>query len=157
MSLFCKKADIPVGKMDMGNTSFTTTLVHGNNASLMLAERPGKYHSRPHSHDCEQLNLLMKGQLHVFMQDNHFLLNPGDVLRLPANVIHWAWNKSEEPCVLLEVHSPGLQSDPILQDLALGLFDTSEQINLLGTPNNQFVDPASVDIEKSESLKSIGG
>ena len=82
----------------MGTGSFTTSLVHGTSASLMVARRPGGYHSRPHTHACEQLNLLQCGELHVFCDERAFRLLPGDVLRIPAGAVHWSWNRTEEPC-----------------------------------------------------------
>jgi mannose-6-phosphate isomerase-like protein (cupin superfamily) len=126
MSLFRRAADIPVGTVDMGTTAFTTTLVHGNEASLMVAERPAGYHSRPHTHDCEQLNLLQAGELHVYVGERAYLLQPGDVLRIPAAAVHWSWNRADVPCVLIEVHAPGLQGDPDIAPIAVGLFDAGE-------------------------------
>ncbi|WCB96494.1 hypothetical protein DSM104299_05253 [Baekduia alba] len=126
MSLYRSAAELPVGTVDMGTTAFTTTLVHGHEASLMVAERPGGYHSRPHTHDCEQLNLLQSGELHVYCDERAYLLHPGDVLRIPAGAIHWSWNRADEPCVLIEVHAPGLQGDPGIAPIAVALFDEAE-------------------------------
>jgi mannose-6-phosphate isomerase-like protein (cupin superfamily) len=126
LSLFRSAAEMPVGTVDMGTSAFTTTLVHGTAASLMLAERPAGYHSQPHRHDCEQLNLLQFGELHVYCDERAYLLQPGDVMRIPAGAVHWSWNRTDEPCVLVEVHAPGLQGDPEIAPIAVGLFDEAE-------------------------------
>ncbi|HEY3472306.1 MAG TPA: cupin domain-containing protein [Amycolatopsis sp.] len=124
---------------DMGDTSFSTQAVYGNSASLMFATRPPGYHSKPHRHDCEQLNLLRAGAVWVFIEDRAFHLKAGDFLRIPAGAVHWAWNKSDAPCEMVEVHSPGLQADPTIREFAVGLFDERETPALAGTPVTEFV------------------
>jgi mannose-6-phosphate isomerase-like protein (cupin superfamily) len=123
----------------MGTTSFHTKAVYGNAASLMIATRPPGYHSAPHVHDCEQLNWLRSGEVWVFVTDRAFHLRMGDFLRVPAGVVHWAWNKSAEPCTMVEVHSPGLQADSTLAEHAVALFDDEETPALAGTPRTTFV------------------
>jgi mannose-6-phosphate isomerase-like protein (cupin superfamily) len=123
----------------MGNTSFTTTAVYGNSSSIMVAERPGGYHSRPHVHHCEQLNILQSGELWVFVDDQAYHLRPGDYMRIPAGRIHWSWNKSDASCVLLEVHAPGLHADPLVSGFAVGLFEDGETPDFTGSPVNEFL------------------
>lgn len=135
----------------MGTTSFKTKAVYGNSASLMIATRPAGYHSRPHRHACEQLNLLRAGEVWVFIEERAFLLKAGDFLRIPAGAVHWAWNKSGAPCEMVEVHSPGLQHDPTVSEFAVGLFDEQETPEPQGTPVNELLpadagfDPAVVE------------
>jgi mannose-6-phosphate isomerase-like protein (cupin superfamily) len=124
---------------DMGNTSFTTKAVYGNASSLMVATRPPGYHSRPHFHDCEQLNLLQEGELWVFIEDRAVHLRAGDFLRIPEGKLHWSWNKGDKPCVLIEVHPPGLHADPLIAEFAVGLHDPDETPSFLGSPVNRFL------------------
>src|SRR4051812_48980265 len=142
MSLFHRGEDLPVGRVDMGGTAFTTRVVHGHRASLMVAERPAGYHSRPHSHDCEQLNLLQSGALHVYCDERAYVLTAGDVLRIPAGAVHWSWNRADEPCVLIEVHAPGLHRDPAIAPLAVGLFGPGEDAAGAGPANEDVALPA---------------
>lgn len=132
----------------MGNTVFSTKAVYGNASSLMVATRPPGYHSRPHVHDSEQLNLLQSGRLWVMIEETAVLLKAGDFLRIPANARHWSWNRFDEPCVLVEVHTPGLQDDPLIKSFALGLFDEEEPRAYLGSPVNQFL-PHDTDFDPS--------
>ncbi|WP_395105072.1 cupin domain-containing protein [Actinomadura sp. SCN-SB] len=125
--------------VDMGNTTFSTKAVYGNNSSLMVATRPAGYHSKPHFHDCEQLNLLQEGELWVFIEDRAFHLKAGDFLRIPEGKIHWSWNKSGKPCVLIEVHTPGLHADPLVSGFAVALHDEGETPRYLGSPSNRFL------------------
>lgn len=138
----------------VGGTTFTTTAVHGNASSLMLATRPDGYHSDPHWHECEQINLLQSGTLWIFVEDRAFLLRPGDVLRIPARAVHWAWNRSGSPCTLLEVHSPGMQYDPTVSAFAIGLYDEGEVPRPAGTPVNEFL-PEDSAFDRSVAEKQV--
>ncbi|MFI1568989.1 cupin domain-containing protein [Streptomyces sp. NPDC020490] len=143
MSLHASGDSVPRQTADMGTTSFTTQVVYGNSSSLMIATRPGGYHSLPHIHDCEQLNWLQSGDLWVFIEDRTFHLKAGDFLRIPASARHWSWNRSDEPCTLVEVHTPGLHADPLVESYAIGLHDDGETPEFLGSPINSFLPPES--------------
>lgn len=139
MSIHVRGESVLEETADMGNTSFTTKAVFGSSSSLMIATRPAGYHSRPHKHDCEQLNWLRDGDLWVFVEDRAFHLEAGDFMRIPAGKIHWSWNKSAESCTLLEVHTPGLQDDPLIKGFAVGLREPGEIPEFLGSPVNEFL------------------
>jgi quercetin dioxygenase-like cupin family protein len=143
---FVEKEKLPVGKFHMGNCAFDTTIVFGNACSIMMAERPSGYHSKPHIHECEQLNLVMKGELILFIEGEGRLLKEGDYSRVPANAMHWSWNQSDKPIVLLEIHSPGLQNDPKCSEYAYPLFNSDEKVEVTGKPVNIFP-PDSREIE----------
>lgn len=139
MALFAQCESVPEDIFDMGDTSFRTKVVYGGSSSVMIATRPAGYHSRPHTHDCEQLNWMRDGELWVFVGDRAFHLDSGDFLRIPPNGIHWSWNRSSRPCTIVEVHSPGLQHDPQVAGFAVGLFDEGEPLEFLGSPVNRFL------------------
>jgi quercetin dioxygenase-like cupin family protein len=139
MSIYASGDSVMERAADMGTTSFTTKAVYGNASSLMVATRPAGYHSQPHFHDCEQLNLLRDGQLWVFIEDQAIHLDAGDFLRIPAGKVHWSWNQSDQPCVLFEVHTPGLHADPLISSFAVGLHDPDEDPDFLGSPVNRFL------------------
>lgn len=124
---------------DMGSASFRTKAVYGNASSLMIATRPSGYHSAPHTHACEQLNWLQSGQLWVFVEDRAFHMAAGDFLRIPAGDLHWSWNKGDEPCTLVEVHTPGMQHDGLISGYAVGLYDEDEPRVFLGSPITEFL------------------
>ncbi len=95
--------------MKVSGGQLRTKQVFGRQSSLMIASRSSGYHSLPHWHDCEQLNYLQSGEIWVFVEDTAFPLRAGDFLRIPAKAVHWAWNRTEADCELVEVHSPGLR------------------------------------------------
>lgn len=143
MALHVSADKIDPGLSIVGDQSFTTTAIHGVQSSLMVATRPGGYHSRPHTHDCEQLNWLTSGHVWIFVDDRAYEMRPGDFLRIPANAIHWAWNKADGPCSLVEVHTPGLQNDPSVAGFSIGLFADEESPALSGGPTTTFL-PADI-------------
>lgn len=149
MGVYISSKDAPVHKVDMRTSTFETRLVYGTNGSLMVAIRPGGYHSPPHLHLCEQLNYLSDGELWIFIDERAFLLRKGDFLRIPPGAIHWSWNRTDAECTLIQVHSPGLQADPVMSAAAVGLFDDGESTTTTGSPNNTFVD---YDPKPAESL-----
>jgi mannose-6-phosphate isomerase-like protein (cupin superfamily) len=152
MSLNRKAADIPVGTVEMGDgAAFTTTLVHGLTVSLMVAERPGGYHSSPHTHDCEQLNVLQDGALSVFCDGEAYELERGDALRIPAGAVHWSWNRSTASCTLVEVHAPGLQEDPEIAPFAVDLLGPGEAVRLGDGPVNR---PVVLDAARSAAIEA---
>lgn len=140
MSIYASAGSVEEQTADMGTTSFTTKVVYGNSASLMIATRPSGYHSAPHRHDCEQLNWLQSGELWVFIDEAAYHLRAGDFLRIPAGEVHWSWNRSDTtPCTLIEVHSPGLHADPLVKTFAVGLHHDGEQPAFVGSPVNTFL------------------
>src|SRR5215217_7918467 len=72
-----------------------TKMVYGNDCNMMLAVRAPGYHSHPHTHDAEQLNYLLEGEVWVFVEDDGFLMRKGDFCRIPRNAVHWAWNRGD--------------------------------------------------------------
>jgi len=153
MGLFIKGQDLVSEEVDMKDVSFYSTMVYGKNASLMQSSRPGGYHSKPHYHDCEQINLCLEGELYFYTDKQAYKLRKGDIFRIPANVIHWAHNKGSVPCVQVSVHAPSFQSS---FKNAIGLFDENEEAGDALALENLYVDPSTIDILGVESQKAIG-
>ena len=123
-------ADVPetvlVPAKHRAGGAVTAKIAHGTDSSLMVATREPGYHSKPHRHDCEQLNYVLAGELYVFIDDGGFLAREGDVFRVPRNATHWSWVQGAKPCVLLEVHAPALIGDPGFSDTAVALLGAGE-------------------------------
>ncbi len=103
----------------------TAKVVHGNDASLMIATREPGYHSKPHSHACEQLNYVLRGEIWIFVDDGGFAARAGDVFRIPEGAVHWS-RVGASGCTLLEVHTPSLIGDETVAAAAHGLFAAHE-------------------------------
>ncbi|CNF05088.1 Uncharacterized conserved protein%2C contains double-stranded beta-helix domain [Mycobacterium tuberculosis] len=113
--LFAAAAQVSeqVVEMKVSGGELRTKQVLGQNSSMMIAARSAGYHSEPHAHDCEQLNYVQRGEIWVFIEDTAHLLRAGDFLRIPPNAVHWAWNRGDGTCELIEMHTPGLELDGI--------------------------------------------
>ncbi|MGV9387101.1 cupin domain-containing protein [Nonomuraea sp. NPDC003707] len=108
-----KEVKEEVVEMKVAGGELRTKQVLGQNSSLTIATRSAGYHSEPHSHDCEQLNYVQSGEIWVFVEDTAYHLRAGDFLRIPPSAVHWAWNRSDLSCELIEMHTPGLALDGI--------------------------------------------
>jgi mannose-6-phosphate isomerase-like protein (cupin superfamily) len=123
-------ADIPetnlVPAKFLSGGSIGAQIAYGLDSSMMVATRQPQYHSKPHSHDSEQLNYVLDGELYVFVGDTGFLARKGDLFRIPRSAIHWSWVQGKTPCVLLEVHTPPLIGDPGVTETAHALIGDDE-------------------------------
>lgn len=109
----------------------TSQQVIGAESSVMMASRDPGYHSRPHRHDCEQLNYVTEGEGWIFSGDEGFLFRQGDFFRIPRGEFHWSWNRGSEPFGLIEFHTPGLDIREEDERLYLLRDDESERYPLV--------------------------
>ncbi|WP_028777177.1 helix-turn-helix domain-containing protein [Shimazuella kribbensis] len=56
----------------------------------------------------EEIAVIMKGHAYVELESTEYLLNEGDVVRIPPNIKHRFLNKSDEPNHILFVLTPSL-------------------------------------------------
>ena len=142
MALRVKAENVPVKKVvlsaDQGQGSMVVKQAYGNESSLMMATRPPGYHTKPHMHVSEQINHVLEGEIWFFVEDQGYLCKKGDFHRIPANKVHWAWNRSQFDAVVIESHSPPLVGGEIIKSAA-GLFDEGETPRLRSPGENQFV------------------
>jgi mannose-6-phosphate isomerase-like protein (cupin superfamily) len=123
-----------VVNMRVSGGELRTKQVFGRHTSLMVASRSSGYHSLPHRHDCEQVNYVQAGEIWVFVEDTAYRLRAGDFLRIPPMAVHWAWNRSQSECELIEVHSPGLIL-PGFDDAPELLTDVESETGISKVPN----------------------
>ena len=142
MGLRANSDDVPVKKVvlsaEQGQGSMVVRQAYGNESSLMVATRPPGYHTKPHMHVSEQINHVLEGEIWFFVEEQGYLCKTGDFQRIPANKVHWAWNRSTADAVVVESHSPPLVGGEIIKGAA-GLFDEGEKPMLRGPGENQFV------------------
>jgi len=103
----------------------------GNECSLSSVTRAPGYHTLPHQHDSEQINYISDGEIWFFVEERAFRCRKGDFQRVPRNLVHWAWNRSDRPATVIETHSPGAGPDGpnIVQKADRGLWDEGETPN----------------------------
>src|SRR5579872_7373588 len=93
----------------VGNSVIRAQKVHGTDTSIMFAERASGYHTSPHMHDCDQINYIVSGEMYFFVDGRGYRCRVGDVMRIPRNKVHWAWNRGKETAVIFESHAPPLR------------------------------------------------
>jgi quercetin dioxygenase-like cupin family protein len=151
MSLHCKSTDVPEYNRTQTGEAGTGQMVvrkgYGNECSLMIATRRPGYHTKPHQHESEQINYVLDGEIWFFVKDKGYLCKKGDFHRIPANTVHWAFNRSDKDATVAEAHAPGLIGGRA-GDSAAALFDEGEKPEIRGPGTNQFVP---YDQEKAEA------
>ena len=157
MALHVKKDDVPERKGVRtgaeGQGSMISRKAYGNECSLMIASRAPGYHTTPHVHESEQLNYVQEGEIWFFVEDQGFHCKQGDFQRIPANKVHWAWNRSDKDAVVVEAHAPGLVGEKAANG-AVPLFDENEPLRLRNPGINTFGPYDSAAVEKKYSGKS---
>ena len=114
--------------LNLDRSSIWTKNVYGEDISIRVAGRAGGYHSSPHIHDSEQLNYCGDGEMWIYVENDGYCLHKGDMMRVPRNVVHWAWNRSSKPCVLYESHAPANIGAARVRDTSGPLFRVGESL-----------------------------
>ena len=149
MSLFARAQDVPEAKVIMKVTggALSTKQVFGLESSLMVARRSAGYHSRPHLHNAEQLNYVAEGEIWIYVEGEAFHLRSGDFLRVPRMAVHWAWNRSDADCVLIESHAPGL--DVLPRDQTVDLLANDEDAARVQRARNIWASEEYLEMERA--------
>lgn len=136
---FADVQEIVVKPHDPKNSApFRARIVHGAQAGMMLADRGAGYHTKPHTHDAEQWNYIMSGEIWFFVETHGYLCKQGDVMRIPKNRSHWAWNRSSSNAIILECHTPRLCADHQNDELIASVLGPDEDTTQFPTMTNDF-------------------
>ena len=142
MPLHAKAGEMQEYQRDQTGEAGTGRMIvrkgHGNECSLMIATRKPGYHTKPHEHESEQINYILDGEIWFFVKDRGFLCKKGDFHRIPANTVHWAFNRSDKDCTVAEAHAPALIGGRA-GDNSNALFDEGETAQVRGPGLNKFV------------------
>ncbi|MEE9549434.1 MAG: cupin domain-containing protein [Candidatus Binatia bacterium] len=156
MALHVKAENVPERKRvqsgPTGEGSMVVKKAYGNESSLMIAVRASGYHTKPHVHESEQINYVLDGEIWFFVEDKGFHCKKGDFQRVPANKIHWAWNRSDADAIVAEAHAPALIGGKSSEG-AVALFDEGEAQQITGPGENKFVPYDSAKTEKQYSAR----
>lgn len=157
MPLIRTYAEVPAKGNTSSSYGLESKVVYGEAASITRAVHPAGYHSQAHVHACEQLNYVVSGESWAFMVDDAgrnlaFHLEAGDFYRVPSMAVHWTWNRSADPIVLIEFHMPGVQGDPVNKETALGLFTGVAPSPVPGSGRSHYVAPHRYQIAQIEAM-----
>ena len=161
MGLHVSSADVPSetnnnAQMPGGVTGVVSKTVYGPNVSMAVSIRPAGYHTPPHAHGPEIHAYVVSGEMWIFVNKKGYLLKPGDFIRVPANAVHWAWNRGTEPCTWVQVLVPMMENSGRNADKAVPLFDDGELIPKLPSPDHAWFDPNSWNAAEIEAA-ALGG
>jgi quercetin dioxygenase-like cupin family protein len=87
-----KWSDIPVEKVSdprvSTHSSSTRQTWIGKNTVLTKAVVGPKSSGRMHSHESEQVSMILRGSVRVHMQDKVFIAEAGSIVHIPSNAVH---------------------------------------------------------------------
>ena len=78
----------------------------GEGATVALHRLMPGHEPKPHSHPHEQIAYIMSGTIRFFVGDEQHLVEPGGLLVIPPNVVHWGEVVGDEPVMNLDVFTP---------------------------------------------------
>jgi quercetin dioxygenase-like cupin family protein len=81
-------------------------LCNGTHATMALHRVSASAVTTEHSHPEEQFVYVVSGQLDYSIEDKHYVMHAGDVLRVPGGVMHRSKTVGDTPAVTLDVFSP---------------------------------------------------
>ena len=122
MALHVRSSDVTEIKRVQSGEAGTGSMVvrkgYGNECSLMIATRAPGYHTKPHQHESEQINYVLDGEIWFFVEDKGFHCKKGDFQRIPANTVHWAWNRSDAEATVADRTDAASTSRPAVPSRA---------------------------------------
>ena len=78
----------------------------GDNAMVVMNWLHPGMQPGPHSHPFEQLALIVQGRTRLHVGDEVFECEPGSMVRVPPDIVHWAEPVGDEVCLNLDVFAP---------------------------------------------------
>lgn len=62
----------------------------GNRVMISYAELHPDMEPKPHSHEVEQIFMILKGRVKLHVGDDVFDMTEGSIVRIPPNVVHYS-------------------------------------------------------------------
>jgi quercetin dioxygenase-like cupin family protein len=90
---------ISAATMDGSEMTFGTCYIRAGQRNAL--------HSHP---DCEELLYIVRGVCEHRLGDETIMMQPGDAIRIPRNIVHWARAAGEEDLFALIVFSSGTRT-----------------------------------------------
>lgn len=84
-------------------TSSVGSKVPGKRMIVGLARKASGTGSKPHKHNVEQFNYMLQGTAHAVIGDEEKNVGPGDLVYIPADLVHTITATGTEEVVFLTV------------------------------------------------------
>lgn len=78
-------------------------VIKGEQIQVSLVTKPRGTGANPHSHPNEQFNYVVKGTLRATVDGHEEMIGPGEVIYIPANVVHSTIATQEEDVIFLAI------------------------------------------------------
>ncbi len=78
--------------------------VHGSRVTIAQFKLLKGSVVKPHSHPHEQVSIVVNGRAKFVVGDETYIVNPGDVVHIPPNVMHGV--EAVEDSLIVDVYSP---------------------------------------------------
>lgn len=78
----------------------------GDNALLVMNWLEPGMEPRPHSHPFDQVAYIISGRVRFTVGDDVVEVGPGELLHIPADIVHFGEVVGDEPAVNLDMFSP---------------------------------------------------
>ncbi|WNQ14355.1 cupin domain-containing protein [Paenibacillus aurantius] len=75
-----------------------------NDHALRIAVMNGAFHWHKHE-DCDELFLVLEGELYIDLEDETVSLKPGEIFTVPRGVMHRTWSKERTVNLCMEKSS----------------------------------------------------
>ncbi len=78
----------------------------GDNSLLVMNWLEPGMEARPHSHPFDQVAYILSGRVRFTIGDDVVEVGPGEIVHIPADIVHFGDVVGDEPAVNLDVFSP---------------------------------------------------
>lgn len=78
---------------------------------------PGHAHQFHRHPEMEEIIYVISGKAEQWVEDEHRILEPGEMAHIPKNVVHGTYNASDEPLIFLAILAPAEFEGPALIDV----------------------------------------
>jgi len=97
-----RKEDLPLRTLLPGANMWAVGL---EKSMLTYFEMEGNTTFPEHSHEAEQITMVLEGELTFIVDAGHITVKPGEVIAIPSNVVHSVFT-GNAPCKAVDAWSP---------------------------------------------------
>lgn len=97
-----RRSDLPMKPAVPGAKMWAVGL---EKSMLTYFEMEGNTTFPEHSHEAEQITMVLEGELIFTIEAGHFTVKPGEVIAIPSNVVH-SVATGKAPCRAVDAWSP---------------------------------------------------
>lgn len=78
---------------------------YGANTSFFVVTSPSGRGAAKHRHPYEEIFVILEGDIEAIIDDEQHRISPGHIVIIPAHTWHEFKNRSEQPALMVNIHS----------------------------------------------------